>query len=121
MTEEEKALMQSVLDNVHGQFMRDVKKGRGNRLKKPLEELAQGQIFSGEQAKDVGLIDEIDGLWQAGRKIHKELKLKGEFSLRYIKIKKSINWADFFEEVEEGKSLFKQTFQNKFMPMFLSR
>jgi protease-4 len=121
MTVEERALMQNLLDDVHVQFINDVKKGRGAKLKKPIEELAQGQIFSGQQAKEVGLVDEIKGLWQAGREIHQELKLKGDFSLRYIKVKKPIDWSEFFQEVEEGKSFLKQTLSMKMFPMFLGR
>ncbi|MDH4467552.1 MAG: signal peptide peptidase SppA [Bacteriovoracaceae bacterium] len=121
MTEEERALVQNVIDGVHQQFMDDVKKGRGNRIKGDLKELAQGQIFSGAQAKELGLVDELAGLWEAGRKIHQELKLKEDFSLRFIKIKKNIDWADFFGEVEEGKTYLKEAISGKIMPMFLAR
>ena len=72
------------------QFKDDILKRRKDLLKADIEELAQGQIFSGEEAVKLGLADEVGGLWQAGRKIHAELALKSEFDLRFIKVKKAL-------------------------------
>jgi len=61
MTEEEKKLLQDVLDNVHEQFIQAVAEGR----KLPVEQvrkLADGRIFSGDQAKGLGLVDELGNL-----------------------------------------------------------
>jgi protease-4 len=64
--------------------------------------LAQGQVFSGREAKDLGLVDENAGLWQAGRAVHKELGLKSEFGLRFIKKKKKLNFLDYLENIDES-------------------
>jgi protease-4 len=61
MTEEEKKLLQGVLDSVHGQFIRAVAEGRKLPVEK-VRELADGRIFSGEQARDLGLVDELGTL-----------------------------------------------------------
>lgn len=61
MTEEEKKLLQGVLDSVHGQFIQAVAEGRKLPLEK-VRELADGRIFSGEQAKALGLVDEMGNL-----------------------------------------------------------
>ena len=61
MTPEERELLQEVIDTVHQQFIRAVAEGR----ELPLEEvaaLADGRIFSGEQARDLGLVDELGNL-----------------------------------------------------------
>jgi protease-4 len=58
---EERVILQGVMDDVHAQFMEAVAEGR----KMPLEEvkkIADGRVFSGRQAKDAGLVDEIGDL-----------------------------------------------------------
>lgn len=53
---EEKKFWQSVLKVTHNQFIDQVRKGRGDRLKET-PEMFSGLIWSGEQALDMGLID----------------------------------------------------------------
>lgn len=61
MTEEERKLLQGVLDSVHEQFIRAVAEGRKLPVEK-VRELADGRIFSGEQARELGLVDELGNL-----------------------------------------------------------
>ncbi|HEY6009567.1 MAG TPA: signal peptide peptidase SppA [Geobacteraceae bacterium] len=70
MTEEERAMLQGVIDSTHGQFVRAVAEGR----KLPPEMvrgIADGRIFSGEQALALKLVDRIgtlqDAIEEAGR------------------------------------------------------
>lgn len=100
MTEEEKVLLESVIKGVHQQFVDDIMARRKDKIKGDIKELAQGQIFSGKRAYELGLVDEIGSLWTAGRKIHDELNLKGKFGLRFIKKKKKPSIMDFIEGVE---------------------
>ena len=82
MSEEEKKLLQGVLDSVHDQFIRAVAEGR--RL--PLEnvrELADGRIFSGEQAQTLGLVDELGSLEDAIALAAKLAGIKGEPEVIY--------------------------------------
>ena len=73
---------------------------RSKKLKKQIDELAQGQIFSGRQAKNLGLVDELSSLWEAARSIHEELKSEKEFGLKFIKLKKNFQWEELFENIE---------------------
>lgn len=100
MTEEEKDLLRGTLADVHEQFREDILKLRKEKIKGNLVDLSQGQIFSGRQALEVGLVDKLMGLEQAGRDIHKELKLEGDYALKYIKKKKKTNWSDLLEEID---------------------
>lgn len=100
MTEEEKALLAGTLADVHEQFREDILKLRKDKIKGNLVDLSQGQIFSGRQALELGLVDKLMGLEQAGRDIHKELELEGEYALKYIKKKKKTNWSDLLEEID---------------------
>ncbi len=61
---EERRILQNVLDNVHEQFIKAVSEGRKMELQK-VRELADGRIFTGQQAKELGLVDGIGNLKDA--------------------------------------------------------
>ena len=61
MTPEEKAIMQEVLDNVHQQFIQAVADGRKLERSKVVQ-VADGRIMTGEQAKILGLVDQMGNL-----------------------------------------------------------
>jgi len=121
MTSEERGLMEGMLKGVHKQFIDDILEVRKDRIKGKIEDLAQGQIFSGEDAYKYGLVDEIAGLWAAGRKIHEEIGLKGEFAgFKYIKDKKKISLWDLADGLDDVVSNFKLLGQSLggVVPMF---
>jgi protease-4 len=66
MTEAEKKYFQELIDNVHSQFKLAVSEGRGIDPK-TIDRIADGRIFTGEQAKKLRLIDEIGTLSDAIR------------------------------------------------------
>jgi protease-4 len=122
MTEEERMFLNDLLAGTHKQFINDILNVRKDRLKKDINELAQGQIFSGAEAKEFGLVDEVATLWQAGRAIHKELKFKGKFSLRFVKPqKKKFSLSDFMQETEETMSSIKGKLSPATGPAYLYR
>ena len=55
---EEVAHMQGLLDNIHQQFIKAVRDGRGSRLKET-QEMFSGLFWTGEQALPLGLIDAL--------------------------------------------------------------
>ncbi|RUR32422.1 signal peptide peptidase SppA [Vreelandella andesensis] len=57
---------QGVLTQTHQQFIDDVKAGRGERLSDS-PELFSGLVWSGEQALELGLVDELASLEQVAR------------------------------------------------------
>jgi len=61
MTPEEKRIMQEVLDNVHQQFIQAVAEGRKLDRSKVVQ-IADGRIMTGEQAKNLGLVDQMGNL-----------------------------------------------------------
>jgi protease-4 len=61
MTPEEKKIMQEVLDNVHQQFIQAVAEGRKLDRSKVVQ-IADGRILTGEQAKNLGLVDKMGNL-----------------------------------------------------------
>ena len=53
------------MQQVYEVFKGHVTKGRGDKLRKPIDEIAGGRVFTGKQALDLGLVDQIGGLQQA--------------------------------------------------------
>jgi protease IV len=73
--EDDVAHAQILLDNMHQQFIDVVKKGRGERLgDNPL--LFSGMFWTGEQAKELGLVDELGSTAYVAREIFKAEKTK---------------------------------------------
>jgi protease IV len=64
LKKEERVILQGVMDNVHEQFMKAVSEKRNIPMEK-LRTMADGRIFTGEQAKAHGLIDELGTLEDA--------------------------------------------------------
>jgi protease-4 len=61
MTPEEKALLQGVLSNVYQQFVTAIADGR-DMEKSDILPYADGRIFSGDQARDLGFVDRLGDL-----------------------------------------------------------
>ncbi|MEH0860615.1 MULTISPECIES: signal peptide peptidase SppA [unclassified Halobacteriovorax] len=103
MTPEERDLMERMTRDVHKQFIDDVSAQRKERLTSPINEVAQGQVFSGAQAKKLGLVDDLVGLWPCARGLHKTLELEGDLNLSEIKIKKKSNFFSLIQDLEDVK------------------
>jgi len=61
MTAEERVLIQDIIDNVHEQFISAVSESR-DLPTEDVRKLADGRIYSGEQAMEAGLIDKFGNL-----------------------------------------------------------
>lgn len=119
LTTEEQKLFDDLLSVTHKQFVEDILRVRKDKIKGEIWDIAQGQVFNGSTAKELGLIDDIGSLWTAGRAIHKELKLKGDFALKFIKKKKKSSVWELLENFEETLSnLNLKGFLNQ-SPMFM--
>jgi protease-4 len=77
MKPEERELLQGVIDNVHSQFVGAVAEGRKLDRGK-VADIADGRIFSGEQAKALGLVDALGNLEDAVAEAGKLAKIEGE-------------------------------------------
>jgi protease-4 len=65
MTPEEKAIFQGVIDSFYQRFLTVVQEGRPGLSADQIKKLADGRIYSGEQAKAAGLVDDIGYLDEA--------------------------------------------------------
>jgi protease IV len=103
MTPQEKKLLQSVLDDVHNQFIEAVIKGRNEALaegrKLSAEEvraIADGRIFTGRQAYDLRLVDELGDLSDSIRIAGSLAGIKGKPQV--IEKKKKIPFLEYLRE-----------------------
>jgi protease-4 len=64
LTPEERKLLQQLIDDIHDQFIGAVAEGRG-LSRKQVEAVADGRIFSGQQALELGLVDQLGNLQDA--------------------------------------------------------
>jgi protease-4 len=77
MTPAEQAYFQSLVDNMYGQFVHDVASGRHSTDDK-IRPLATGQVWTGQQAIPLGLIDKIGGFRVALMDTASSVGIKGE-------------------------------------------
>jgi len=59
MNEKDRAIFQSVIDSFYQQFLRVIEKGRPKLTPETIQQLADGRIYSAQQAKAHALVDEI--------------------------------------------------------------
>jgi len=77
MTPAERAYMQGLIDNMHAQFIDSVAKGR--RLKvEEIKPLADGKVWTGDQALPLKLIDQIGDFRAAVEDTAKSVGIRGE-------------------------------------------
>jgi protease-4 len=69
-TDKHRAHAQEMLDQVHRQFIDVVKTGRGKRLKE-VPELFSGLFWTGQQAVELGLADQLGSLEFVAREVVK--------------------------------------------------
>ncbi|HTU19579.1 MAG TPA: signal peptide peptidase SppA [Gemmataceae bacterium] len=82
-TPEERQRMQGWMDEIYDVFKGHVVAIRGKRLKKPIDDLAGGRVYTGRQALDLGLVDKIGTLRDAIDYVAAEAKLK-DYDVRIV-------------------------------------
>ena len=84
----ERVKIQTWMDDVYGVFKSHVTASRGKRLKKPLDELAGGRVYTGQQALELGLVDKIGTMQDAIEYIAGQAKTK-DYEIRVVPEPKS--------------------------------
>ncbi len=114
MKPEEREYLEKLVKNVHEQFVKDVAKGRKlpvDRVKK----IADGRIFTGEQAKKLGLVDGLGNFQDAVDELARMAKIKGEPKLVYPTPRRRGLMDILFEG--EIKEWFREQFEGYLMPL----
>jgi protease-4 len=92
LSPEGRAILQSLVDNVHGQFVSAVANGRGMD-EVEVKKLADGRVYSGAQAKDLGLVDELGNLEYAVDLAAKRVGLEESPVVYYSRLEQ-VRWWD---------------------------
>ncbi len=92
MTQRERESLQSVVDDTYEQFIGAIIQGR-NLQREEVLKIADGSIFTGSQAKELGLVDELGNLHDA-IKIAGEMVGIEEYPKTIKERKKRISWFD---------------------------
>ncbi|WP_371376508.1 signal peptide peptidase SppA [Sporomusa aerivorans] len=64
LTNEERAILQEMVDDMYNQFVEVIAEGRHLDQAK-VRQLADGRIYTGRQAKELGLVDELGNMYDA--------------------------------------------------------
>lgn len=104
ITEEEEVILQDLIDNTYNQFVDVVAEGRDMEREDVLK-LADGRVFTGAQAIELGLIDKLGNLQDTIALAAEMVGIEGEPKVIYPKKKKPSILDFIFEEVVQSLAL----------------
>ena len=102
LTEEEMTIIQESVDEIYVQFKSVVAKGRGLAMDR-VQEIARGRVWTGVDAKEVGLVDELGGMKDAIAYAAKQAKIKKkDIKVLYYPIAKEDKLGELLEQMDGG-------------------
>lgn len=101
-SDEQKENLQTWMNEVYDVFKNHVTEARGDRLSKPIEELAGGRVFTGRQALEHGLVDRIGTLQDAIEYAAKEAELGDDYDVRVLPKPKNFI-EELFSDLKSSK------------------
>lgn len=108
LTPKELESIQNEVDEIYDQFLGRVAEGR-KLTKEQVNEVARGRVWTGFDAKKIGLIDELGGLNEAIAFAAKEAKIQ-EPKIQYYPQNENNEFLDFIDNInEEESTLVKNT------------
>lgn len=109
MTKEEKKLLEDMINDTYNSFVEAVAKGRNMSFEK-VKEIADGRIFTGNQALSLGLVDKIGDLYdaidEAGilggiGKNPEVVRVRGQIIDEiFMGLESRLNISDFFKDIK---------------------
>jgi protease-4 len=99
LSPEELQITQEEVDKIYDQFLTRVADGR-NLSKTRVNEIARGRVWTGKDAKRIGLVDELGGLKEAINYAAKQINSNATDVIYYPKQKED-KFATFFKMIEE--------------------
>lgn len=109
MTSEEREILQNLIDDVHSQFVSSVADGR-KLEEKTVRSIADGRVFSGRMAMEIGLVDSMGNLEVAIKRAADLGGVEGEPNVVYPPGKKP-RFIDLF--IEETLNRLQYALQKK--------
>ena len=99
LDEEEMKIIQSSVDDIYIQFKTVVANGRGMTMER-VQQLARGRVWTGLDAKRIGLVDELGGIKEAIAYAAKQAKIK-DVKVLYYPLVKEDKFGELLEQMEE--------------------
>lgn len=96
LTDRDRELIDDLIADLQGQFVRAVSNGRDLPVEKVLE-IADGRIFSGAKAKELGLVDILGDFQDAVENAKNMAGISGEVTLVYPQKSRLDLWSRIFE------------------------
>ena len=123
MTEEEEEIFKSILSSVHERFVAVVAQGRKNLTIDQVRKLADGRVYTGEQAKELGLVDSL-GYREDGFEAAKQLA--GITEARLVRYERVLSFLRMLSGYSGASRDFSVNFnlpepENMVLPMYLWR
>ena len=123
MTEEDRAILQGLIDNMYGRFVNVVATGR-NMDEGMVRTLADGRIYDGVQAQENGLVDEIGYFDDVVLAFSKEIKADNPQVIQY-QTNDFSSFGSFFgslnkeSELRALSNILAGSYDNSSRPMYL--
>ena len=83
LTPEEREVFQSIVDQEYDEFVEVIVEGR-ELPEERVREIADGRVYSGQQARELGLVDSFGGLDEATEVSQDLAKVEGATVVRYV-------------------------------------
>ena len=83
MTAEEQKILQDMIDNSYNQFVKIIAEGRG-MSEAEVRKIADGRVYDGKQAKEIGLVDEYGYLDDVTAAMKKDLGIEDAMVVKYV-------------------------------------
>ena len=117
MTPGEERYLQEVSDEIYGQFVEAVSKSRKMK-QETVEEIADGRIFTGKRAQELGLVDAMGGLETAARETGRMVGILEEPHMISFK-KKRRRFSQYFMQAAVHQLLANWELESESLPGFL--
>ncbi len=119
LSDYEKKIMTESTDDIYKQFLQRVADGRGMTVEN-VHKIAQGRVWTGSKAKEIGLVDAIGFLDDAIAIAAKKAKLSDYKIVEYPKIKKDI-WQELFANIARSSNSDEDDDTETYMGVRLNR
>jgi protease IV len=103
LTDAERTIIQRGVDKIYDDFISKVAKGR-KLTKEQVDSIAQGRVWAANDAKKIGLVDELGGLDKAIEIAKKKAKLTDARTVNFPEMKNPLE--NFFKEMADETSLY---------------
>mgnify|MGYP003865082865 CR=1 FL=1 len=101
--DKEAKMLQKFTDDMYQKFLSRVSEGRGKTIDE-VHQVAQGRVWTGRKAKEIGLVDELGGLDEAIGIAAELANVGDDYKLKeYPFIKKDV-WEELLNEVMKGQA-----------------